>query len=78
MIQFTVYGEPKAQGRPKAAVINGRTIMYDQSRRETLKRHKGGSAGTRPGQAFDRGVNFGTENIRPIPKVSAKRSGKDG
>lgn len=29
MIQFTVYGEPEAQGRPRATTINGQVRMYD-------------------------------------------------
>jgi Holliday junction resolvase RusA-like endonuclease len=38
-IQFTVYGEPVAQGRPRAANINGRIRMYDPKKSSDFKNY---------------------------------------
>jgi Holliday junction resolvase RusA-like endonuclease len=37
MIQFTVYGEPVAQGRPRATNINGHIRMYDPKKSRDFK-----------------------------------------
>jgi Holliday junction resolvase RusA-like endonuclease len=37
MIQFTVYGEPVAQGRPRATMINGHIRMYDPKKSRDFK-----------------------------------------
>ncbi|WLR50054.1 RusA family crossover junction endodeoxyribonuclease [Bacillus tianshenii] len=37
MITFTVYGEPVAQGRPRASTINGRVRMYDPKKSKDFK-----------------------------------------
>lgn len=37
MIKFTVYGEPVAQGRPRATTINGHVRMYDPKNQETTR-----------------------------------------
>lgn len=39
MIQFTVYGEPVAQGRPRASTINGHVRMYDPKKSREFKRY---------------------------------------
>ena len=38
MIEFIVYGEPVAQGRPKTAVVQGRAIVYDPKKSSEFKR----------------------------------------
>ncbi|BBU40714.1 hypothetical protein APP_30060 [Aeribacillus pallidus] len=38
-IQFTVYGEPVAQGRPRAANINGHIRMYDPKKSSDFKNY---------------------------------------
>ena len=37
MINFTVYGEPVAQGRVRATTINGKPRMYDPSKSKDYK-----------------------------------------
>lgn len=37
MIQFTIYGEPIAQGRPRASTINGNVKMYDPEKSRDYK-----------------------------------------
>lgn len=39
MIRFTVYGEPIAQGRPRATTINGHVSMYDPKKSRDYKNY---------------------------------------
>ncbi|WP_346207632.1 RusA family crossover junction endodeoxyribonuclease [Caldifermentibacillus hisashii] len=39
MIKFTVYGEPVAQGRPRATTINGHVRMYDPKKSRDYKNY---------------------------------------
>lgn len=39
MIKFTVYGEPVAQGRPRATTINGHVCMYDPKKSRDYKNY---------------------------------------
>lgn len=39
MIQFTVYGEPVAQGRPRASTVNGHVRMYDPAKSRHYKEY---------------------------------------
>lgn len=39
MIQFTVYGEPVAQARPRASAVNGHVKMYDPQKSKDFKRY---------------------------------------
>lgn len=39
MIRFTVYGEPVAQGRPRATNINGHIRMYDPKKSRDYKHY---------------------------------------
>ena len=39
MIKFTVWGEPVAQGRPRATTINGRVKMYDPKKSSEYKNY---------------------------------------
>lgn len=38
-IQFTVLGEPVAQGRPRATTINGHVRMYDPAKSRNFKEY---------------------------------------
>lgn len=38
-IEFIVYGEPVAQGRPRATTINGRVKMYDPKKSSEYKNY---------------------------------------
>lgn len=40
MIQFTIYGERVAQGRPRAGKDwNGKTVLYDQTKSRNFKQY---------------------------------------
>ncbi|MFS0593972.1 RusA family crossover junction endodeoxyribonuclease [Cytobacillus horneckiae] len=39
MIKFTVFGEPVAQGRPRATTINGKVRMYDPAKSKNFKEY---------------------------------------
>lgn len=39
MIKFTVYGEPVAQGRPRASIVNGYVQMYDPKKSRDYKQY---------------------------------------
>lgn len=39
MISFTVYGEPVAQGRPRASTVNGQVRMYDPAKSKDFKKY---------------------------------------
>nr|WP_326134879.1 RusA family crossover junction endodeoxyribonuclease [Cytobacillus horneckiae] len=39
MIKFTVFGEPVAQGRPRATTINGQVRMYDPAKSKNFKEY---------------------------------------
>ena len=39
MIKFTVWGEPVAQGRPRATIVNGHVRMYDPKKSRDYKHY---------------------------------------
>ncbi|MCY8420264.1 RusA family crossover junction endodeoxyribonuclease [Bacillus inaquosorum] len=39
MISFTVYGEPVAQGRPRAGTVNGKARLYDPKKSRDYKQY---------------------------------------
>jgi len=39
LIEFTVLGEPVAQGRPRASSMNGRVRMYDPKKSKDFKKY---------------------------------------
>lgn len=39
MIQFTVYGEPVAQGRPRASTLHGHVKLYDPAKSKDFKKY---------------------------------------
>lgn len=39
MIQFTVYGEPVAQGRPRASTFHGQVKLYDPAKSKDFKKY---------------------------------------
>ncbi|WP_339148373.1 RusA family crossover junction endodeoxyribonuclease [Sutcliffiella sp. BMC8] len=38
-ITFTVYGEPVAQGRPRASTVHGKVRMYDPAKSKDFKKY---------------------------------------
>jgi Holliday junction resolvase RusA-like endonuclease len=74
VIQFTVYGEPKAQGRPRAAVINGRAIMYDPKPSRDFKRDvKAVAQDYVPDKLLAGPLVLELKIYRPIPKSFSKK-----
>jgi len=74
VIQFTVYGEPKAQGRPRAAVINGRAIMYDPKPSRDFKRDvKAVAQDYVPDKLLTGPLVLELKIYRPIPKSFSKK-----
>jgi len=74
MIQFTVYGEPVAQGRPRMAVVNGRPIAYDPKKSRDFKRDVKAVAQKHVPEKLLTGPLMLTVKIfRPIPKGFSKR-----
>jgi Holliday junction resolvase RusA-like endonuclease len=71
MIQFIVYGEPTAQGRPRGTVLNGRVKMYDPAKSADYKKYVGLIASQhRPSSPIESAVSLTVKVFRPIPKLS--------
>ena len=74
MIIFTVYGEPVAQGRPKAATINGRAMMYDPKPSRDFKRDvKAVAQAHVPDKLLTGPLVLELKIYRPIPKSFSKK-----
>lgn len=71
MIKFIVYGEPTAQGRPRASSQNGKIRMYDPAKSADYKRYVGLIASQhRPSELITSAVSLTVKVYRPIPKLS--------
>ncbi|BAU27610.1 Holliday junction resolvase RusA-like endonuclease [Aneurinibacillus soli] len=69
MIQFTIYGEPVAQGRPRATMIAGKARMYDPSKSRGYKEYVKLAAADHAPAALLEGPLVLTVNVyRSIPK----------
>lgn len=74
MIQFTVYGEPIAQARPKATTINGHVRMYDPKKSSDFKDYvKLVASENAPESLLDGPLDMRVQIYRPIPKSLSKR-----
>ncbi len=74
MIQFTVYGEPKAQGRPRASITIGRALMYDPKPSRDFKRDiKAVAQAHVPDQLITGPLVMEVKIYRPIPKSFSKK-----
>ena len=74
MIEFTVYGEPVAQGRPKMTVINNRPVAYDPKRSRDFKGDvKRVAQDHVPERMLQGALEVGIKVYRPIPKSFSKR-----
>lgn len=74
MIQFTVYGEPIAQARPRATTINGHVRMYDPKKSSDFKDYVKLVASEKAPEILLEGALEMTVRIyRPIPKNFSKR-----
>ena len=73
-IKFTVYGEPVAQGRPKAAVVQGRAMVYDPKKSRDFKRDvKLVAQGYVPEELLTGPLEITIKAYRPIPKSMSKK-----
>lgn len=75
MIQFTVYGEPVPQGRPRAGIRkHGDTVsivMRDPTNSKNYKQYVGWTASQhRPIELITSAVSLTVKVFRPIPKMS--------
>lgn len=72
MITFTVYGEPQAQGRPRAGKTKtGDIVMYDPTDSKEYKRYVALVASQhRPHKLIESAVSLTVKVYRPIPKLS--------
>lgn len=72
MISFTVYGEPVAQGRPRAGKSkSGDVVMYDPAKSKNYKQYVRLTATQyRPSALIESAVSLTVKVYRPIPKLS--------
>jgi Holliday junction resolvase RusA-like endonuclease len=74
MIQFTVYGEPVAQGRPRATTIAGRARLYDPAKSRNYKEYVRLAASEHAPAALLEGPLLLSVSIyRSIPKSFSKK-----
>lgn len=76
-ITFTVYGEPIAQGRGRAAVVNGKVIVYDPKKSRDYKREiKAEAVKVRPEKPWEGPVSLEIRIYKSIPKSFSGRKRK--
>jgi len=76
-INFVVFGEPVAQGRPRTAVIGGRAIVYDPAKSRNFKQLVAAVAQEHaPAQLIDGPVAINIKVFRAIPKSFSKKKRK--
>ena len=73
-ISFTVWGEPVAQGRGRAAVVNGKVIVYDPKKSRDYKREvKAEAVKVRPEKPWEGPVSLTVKVYKSIPKSFSRR-----
>ena len=74
MISFTVYGEPVAQGRPRATTINGQVRMYDPKKSREFKDYvKLVASEYRPEQLLEGPLYLEVKIFKPSLKSFSKK-----
>ncbi|MGG6437400.1 RusA family crossover junction endodeoxyribonuclease [Saccharococcus caldoxylosilyticus] len=74
MIRFTVYGEPVAQGRPRATMINGHIRMYDPKKSSDFKNYvRLVAADYRPDKLLEGPILVTVKVYKKIPKSFSKK-----
>ncbi|OUL03431.1 RusA family crossover junction endodeoxyribonuclease [Bacillus spizizenii] len=78
-IQFIVYGEPVAQGRPRGSVRNGKVRMHDPAKSKDFKQYVALVASQyRPEKVITGPVAMDVRVFRPMPKkVSNSKKKKE-
>lgn len=78
MIQFTVYGDPVAQGRPRFSNRGGFIKAYDPQKSRDFKDYVRLAASEHaPDQLLDEPLNLEVTFYRPIPKSFSKKKTKE-
>lgn len=74
MIRFTVYGEPVAQGRPRAGKDwNGNTVLYDPAKSRNFKQYvKMAAAQYRPEKLLEGPLHVTVKVYKPMLKKFSK------
>lgn len=74
MISFTVYGEPVAQGRPRASTFGGFVRMYDPKKSSDFKDYVRLVASQyAPGKLLEGPLVLQLRIYKPIPKSFSKK-----
>ncbi|ELK47205.1 RusA family crossover junction endodeoxyribonuclease [Halobacillus sp. BAB-2008] len=75
MIQFTVLGEPVAQGRPRAGKSkNGKTVLYDPPKSKGFKQYVGLVASQHaPSELLEGPLSVKVKVYKPSLKSSSKK-----
>lgn len=74
MISFTVYGEPVAQGRPRASTFGGFVRMYDPKKSSDFKDYVRLAASQHaPGKLLEGPLVLQLRIYKPIPKSFSKK-----
>lgn len=74
MIQFTVLGEPVAQGRPRASTVGGHIRMYDPAKSSDYKDYVRLTASTyAPAKPLTGALGMMLLVYRPIPKSFSRK-----
>ncbi|KQC47080.1 hypothetical protein AP057_13870 [Geobacillus sp. Sah69] len=74
MIKFIVYGEPVAQGRPRATIINGHIRMYDPKKSKDFKDYVRLVASEhRPEKLIEGPISLDVKVYKPILKSFSKK-----
>ncbi|MCM3789455.1 RusA family crossover junction endodeoxyribonuclease [Domibacillus indicus] len=78
MIQFTVYGEPVAQGRPRASTFHGKVQMYDPQKSKDFKKYVQLVASQhRPAQLLEGPLKLTVRVFKPTLKSFSKKKAAD-
>ena len=73
-ISFTVYGEPIAQGRGRAAVVNDKVIVYDPKKSRDYKREiKAEAVKVKPKVPWEGPVSLTVKVYKSIPKSFSRK-----
>lgn len=74
MIEFTVYGEPVAQGRPRASTRNGFVRMYDPKNSKDFKQYvKLVASEYKPDQLLSGPLQLDVKVFKPALKSFSKK-----
>lgn len=77
MIKFTVYGEPVAQGRPRASTVNGHVRMYDPKKSRDYKHYVRLAASQhKPKELLTGPLKMKVKVFRPTLKSFSKKKKK--